>query len=102
MFIVPSTPQDNEYLENNIVDYNAQHVPFTQQDPFINLGFVIRNDAGNIIGGITATVYCWKILYINVLWIDEHYRSRGYGTNYWHGWKMKHGPSAARWPILIP
>ncbi len=55
-------------------------MPFTQAVPFIQLGFVIRDKEHVIRGGITAVIYCWKILYINVLWVDEQYRKHGYGA----------------------
>jgi len=78
--IVTATSQDNEYLENKLIEFNQQQVPFTQSEPFIQLGFVIKDKEHVIRGGITAVIYCWKILYINVLWVDEQYRKHGYGA----------------------
>ena len=80
MVIIPATPQDNEYLENKLVEFNQQQVPFTQSEPFMQLSFVIKDEENVIRGGITAVIYCWKILYINVLWVDERYRKHGYGA----------------------
>lgn len=78
--IVTATAQDNEYLENKLVEFNQQQVPFTQAEPFMQLGFIIKDERNIIRGGITAVIYCWKILYINVLWVDEQYRKHGYGA----------------------
>ena len=78
--IIPATPQDNEYIENKLVEFNQQQVPFTQTDPFIPLGFIIKDKENVALGGITAMIYCWNILYINVLWIDEQHRQQGFGS----------------------
>lgn len=78
--ITVSTPADNDYIDNKIVEFNNKQVPFTQSEPFINLNFVIKDSASNIVGGILAAAYCWRILYINVLWIDDKYRNQRYGS----------------------
>lgn len=78
--IVTATQPDNEYLENKLVEFNQQQVPFTQAEPFMQLGFIIKDEENIIRGGITAVIYCWKILYINVLWVDEQSRKQRYGA----------------------
>lgn len=40
----------------------------------------IRDDSGTLIAGITAVLYCWRILYTDALWVDERHRHRGLGT----------------------
>ena len=78
--IVPSTTENNDFIDNKIIEFNAQQVPFTQAEQFINLNYIIKDSTDAIIGGITATAYCWKILYVSILWIDERYRNHGYGS----------------------
>lgn len=75
-----STIGDIEFIDNKIVEFNACNVPFTQQDPFVSLSYVVKDDHGAVISGITAYLYCWKILNISVLWADEQYRGFGYGS----------------------
>lgn len=79
LIIFPATAQDIEFIDNKIVEFNNQQVPFTQSEPFINLNYVIK-DGDQIIAGITAAAYCWKILYISILWIDEAHRKQGLGS----------------------
>lgn len=74
------TEQDRNYLDDKIVEFNSQAVAFTQKENFIHLDYVTKDDAGNVIGGITALSYCWKILYIDVLWVDKKHRHSGYGS----------------------
>lgn len=78
--IESASPQDIDLIDQKIVDFNNSKVPFTQDPPFINFNYVLKDENEAIIGGITAASYCWKILYINVLWIDEQYRKHGYGS----------------------
>ena len=74
------TPGDVTLLNQAIIAYNASQVPFTQQVPFINIDFVIKDALDKVIGGILSYLYCWGCLYIDILWIDEAFRHQGYGT----------------------
>ncbi|HBS48384.1 TPA: GNAT family N-acetyltransferase [Candidatus Dependentiae bacterium] len=76
-----ATKEDANYIDNKIVEFNARTVPFTQVKPLININYVLKDNDGSIIGGITTTLYCWKVLYINVLWIDEPFQKQGYGSH---------------------
>jgi ribosomal protein S18 acetylase RimI-like enzyme len=42
------------------------------------LDIVIRNEVGEIVGGLIASTY-WGWLEVNVLWVAEELRSLGYG-----------------------
>jgi ribosomal protein S18 acetylase RimI-like enzyme len=39
---------------------------------------VLRNDDGEIVGGITGTIV-WYHLHIDYLWVDDSLRGEGYG-----------------------
>ncbi|CAL7961075.1 hypothetical protein MIDIC_240061 [Alphaproteobacteria bacterium] len=39
------------------------------------MNFHIKGEQGNIIAGINALMYCWGIVYIDVLAVDEDHRS---------------------------
>lgn len=78
--ITIGTPEEREYIDDQIDKYNTQQVPFAQSPQCIHIDYVIK-DKEHIVGGITAILYGWKCLYINVLWIDENYRYKGLGRN---------------------
>lgn len=40
----------------------------------------MKDYEGNIIAGIISILYCWKCLYIDILWVKEKYRQEGYGS----------------------
>ncbi|MBO1264616.1 GNAT family N-acetyltransferase [Proteiniclasticum sp. SCR006] len=75
-----STREDMMFIDDGIVAYNQGKVPFTQKPAFIPVNRVIRNEEGEILAGVNSMIYCWRVLAIDVLWVKEEYRKRGYGT----------------------
>lgn len=75
-----SSADEKENLSDRIVEFNAQQVPFLQSDPFIDLSYSLKTADDLFVGGIRAFLYCWKCLYIDVLWVEEKYRHLGYGA----------------------
>lgn len=71
---------DAEFICNRLVEYNLSKVAKTQVTNFINIHKKIVDEKGNIIAGCLAKMYCWKVIYIDILWIDEQYRKQGLGT----------------------
>jgi GNAT superfamily N-acetyltransferase len=39
----------------------------------------VRDETGRLIAGLTAEIF-WNALYIDILWVDEDHRRRGYGS----------------------
>ena len=39
----------------------------------------VRDETNRLIGGLTAEIF-WNALYIDILWVDEDHRRRGYGA----------------------
>ena len=54
-------------------------MPFQQVEDWINLSHVLKDSSGSVIAGINATLYCWNILYVDVLYVDDAHRGKGYG-----------------------
>jgi GNAT superfamily N-acetyltransferase len=71
---------DARFLSERIVEFNSSLVPFTQSPPFVPIAYGFKDGRGDRLGGITATVYCWKVLCIDVLWVSENYRGKGVGS----------------------
>lgn len=72
--------KDEDYICNKLVEYNLSKVPATQQIHFENINKKILNTNGDIISGCAARMYCWNVLYIDILWVDENYRHKGFGS----------------------
>lgn len=77
---IKSSDKDYEFIDNMIVEYNKKVAPFTQSKDFIGINRVIKNENDEIIAGCNSYMYCWDTLYIDVLWINENYRKKGYGS----------------------
>ncbi len=77
--IVNCTSGDENYICNKLVEYNLSKVPATQKILFENINRKISDQNGQIIAGCVARMYCWHVLYIDILWVDEHYRGKGLG-----------------------
>lgn len=71
---------DGEYICDRLVEYNLSQVPATQEIHFENINKKLVDKDGNIIAGCIARMYCWHVMYIDILWVDEKYRSKGLGS----------------------
>ena len=70
---------DAEYICDKLVEYNLSQVPRTQQLDFVYINKKIVDENNEIIAGCLAKMYCWKVIYIDILWVDEKYRKCGLG-----------------------
>ncbi len=71
---------DEDYICDKLVEYNISKVPAKQEILFDNINKKIINKNGKIIAGCIARMYCWNVLYIDILWVDEEYRNTGIGS----------------------
>ncbi len=68
---------DADYIGDGLVEYNLSKVAKTQEEDFIDVYKKLVDENDNIIGGCLAEMYCWNVMYIDVLWIDESHRKQG-------------------------
>ena len=74
-----SNVEESQLIDKKIVEFNRANVPFQQVEDWINLSHVLKDSSGAVIAGINATLYCWNILYGDVLYVDDAHRGKGYG-----------------------
>ena len=68
------SPNEVDAIEDRLYDYNTRA---TGRDDGQGLGFVIRDEVGQMIG--VAAGYTWAgTSELKQMWIDEAYRKRGY------------------------
>jgi GNAT superfamily N-acetyltransferase len=77
--IYESTKEDRELIDSKLVEFNRASVPFQQDEDWISLSHVLKDGKGQAIAGINATLYCWNIMYVDVLYVDPSHRGKGYG-----------------------
>ncbi len=78
--IAISNEKDTQCVDDKIVAFNKDNVPFTQDNDFISLNFHIKDETGFVIAGINSCLYCWGMLYIDVLFVEESHRRQQYGN----------------------
>ncbi len=77
--IIPATQEEAEFIDNKIVEFNTSQVPCSRSQTPVFKNYVVK-DKGVIIAGINAFLYRWGILYVDVLFVDEHHRHKGLGS----------------------
>ncbi len=79
MNLTESTSEERELIDSKLVEFNKANVPFQQKDAWIGLSFVLKDDTGQVIAGVNATLYCWNVMYVDILYVDDAHRGKGYG-----------------------
>jgi GNAT superfamily N-acetyltransferase len=62
-------------IGEGISNYNAQHAG---DETAHRLCFVVQSPDQEIMGGVIGVIY-WDWLYVDLMWIREEFRGRGYG-----------------------
>jgi GNAT superfamily N-acetyltransferase len=72
------TPKDEDttVIGVGLRNYNLQHAPATG---YQSLTLVLRDPDQAVVGGLLGETY-WGWLHIDILWLDERVRRKGYGS----------------------
>ena len=74
--ILNALEQDVSFIESRIEEYNNGQVPYV---PTEYLSACIKEN-DKIVGEVMAEVHFGSVLYIDILWVNEEYRGKGYAT----------------------
>lgn len=80
MDIFIATTEEAETIDQSIVDFNADKIPYYTNPPWENLHYVLKSKDGALIGGIVSYLMMNNILNVSVIFIDEKHRGKGYGS----------------------
>lgn len=78
--IINCSENDADFICDRLVEYNLRQVTKTQPIEFININKKILDEKNNIIAGCIARMYCWRVIFIDILWVDDNHRKQGLGT----------------------
>jgi len=67
-------------LSRAITNFNLNHLPADAGDDLISLGYVVREELKGLVGGITGKLLLGRCLSIDILWVDDDARGKGYGA----------------------
>ncbi|MFZ3578365.1 GNAT family N-acetyltransferase [Virgibacillus sp. DJP39] len=70
--------KDSEYIKKKVIEHNMEKIPNQVKTANKNIGFFLKDDSGEIVGGITANMF-WHHIHIEFLWVDKRFRGEGYG-----------------------
>jgi GNAT superfamily N-acetyltransferase len=71
--------RDSDFIRKKLIEYNMEKLPDELKTPNENISFVIKDEKGKIVGGITGNMF-WHHLHIDFLWVDQNVREKGYGS----------------------
>ncbi|SDD63984.1 Acetyltransferase (GNAT) domain-containing protein [Terribacillus halophilus] len=74
-----SSEEAREYIRQRLIEYNVGQLPEEAKSNKETATFTVRDDTGDIIGGITC-MYYWQHLYIDFLWVEKSMRKEGIGA----------------------
>lgn len=77
--IVPATHEDVEFLEHKLDEFNRSQIPLSQKKTVFK-NYVIK-EGETIIAGISAMVFPWGVLFIDVVFVDDSHRNKGLGSS---------------------
>ncbi|ANU09101.1 acetyltransferase [Planococcus antarcticus DSM 14505] len=68
--------EDRDFIRKKVIEHNVASLPGEVKSKFEQMSFIVRNEAGEIIGGLTTTGF-WRQLHIDFLWVDPTARGQG-------------------------
>jgi len=70
--------EEASYIVQQLIQYNDTKVTNKQEPPFLHINRCIK-DGDELIGGIITQLY-WNVLQVDVLWVKEEHRNKGYAS----------------------
>ncbi len=78
-FREPVTPDDLKAVHAGLYWYVDEHVGAERDNPGITIKLVVKDGAGQVVGGLLAWTTIRNMI-LDDLWLDDAYRGRGLGT----------------------
>ena len=81
-YSVIANPTDDEVkkFQKGLEAYDMEQTNGEINSPKDWINLVLKDDEGNIVGGITTSTVFWT-QYLEVLWVADKYRGLGYGRD---------------------
>lgn len=68
--------KDSDFIRQKVIEHNRNSLPEQQHNAYGKTSFMARDEAGDIIGGITGS-YSWQMMQIDFLWVDPAQQGSG-------------------------
>ena len=74
--IISLNGDQSEFIRGCLDEYNAAHIRYDLNGS-VQIGI---EENGAVIAGLLAYITVYKILYVDIVFVDEAFRRKGYGT----------------------
>jgi len=74
--ILAATEKDAEFIESCVAQYIDNQIP---PAPTIYMNRCVKEN-GEVVGGVLAEIQYKNVLFVDVLWVKEDCRNKGYAT----------------------
>ncbi|AHC19062.1 MULTISPECIES: GNAT family N-acetyltransferase [Paenibacillus] len=71
--------EEARLVRNKLIEFNAKHVPADIRTRYEEINLTLKDEDGQVIGGLLS-VLCWNWVEVDILWVDQRYRGKGYGS----------------------
>lgn len=75
--ILKASLDELKFLDQAITDSNIKLIPEQPKAEIHRLDYTIKDQVGNLLGGIQSYWVNWGILHIELLYVFENYRNQG-------------------------
>ncbi|MFX0050386.1 MAG: GNAT family N-acetyltransferase [Candidatus Hodarchaeota archaeon] len=81
-FTISTNPSEEEMraIQRSLQDHNRKYPSGELDIPTPDISLVLKDANGNIVGGVITSMLT-GVMHLEVLWVDEKYRGRGYGRD---------------------
>lgn len=76
---IPTSGEEEE-IDDELMVYNLQHVPPTQEEPFVKICRCAKDEKGKLLGGVLACSLLWNVLCVETVWVREDCRGMHIAT----------------------
>lgn len=76
--IYDAEKEEIDHITYQLILYNSTKLYFEKDPPFLQINKCIK-DGNEVVGGILTEIF-WNILNINIIWVKEEHRNKGYAT----------------------
>jgi len=75
------SPTEDEvgFVQHSLEQHNRTQTGGEYDEPGIEVGLVLKNPQGSVVGGVTA-VSQFRVLHLDALWVAKEYRAQGHGS----------------------
>jgi N-acetylglutamate synthase-like GNAT family acetyltransferase len=77
--MIVSSENEAKFIKRKLTEFNRTKVPSPKKETSLKLNLHIKDEQEQIIAGINALIYHWRVLYIRHLFVASQHRDKKLG-----------------------